>query len=98
MERPAWFKILDDLPGAEILFVGVGADEVEVELIGASFGEEIATPVEGLQIEELVFHQAMNGFDVALKGVERRAGCGHADCRLRRRESRYGGRGGRSCR
>src|SRR5271157_272822 len=34
LERPARLELLDDLPGAEVLFVGVGADEVEVELIG----------------------------------------------------------------
>ena len=37
-------EALDDLPGAEVLFVGVGADEVEVKLVGESFGEEIAAP------------------------------------------------------
>ena len=41
LERPAGLKLLDDLPGAEVLFVGVGADEVEVELIGKGLGEEI---------------------------------------------------------
>ena len=62
-------ELLDDLPGAEILFVGVEADEVEVELVGMSFGEEVAAAGEGFQIEELVFDQAVDGFDVALEGV-----------------------------
>ena len=32
-----------DLPGAKVLFVGFGAHEVEVELVGVSLGEELAT-------------------------------------------------------
>jgi len=46
MERPAGLELLDDLPGAEVLFVGVGTDEVEVELVGKSFGEKVSTPRE----------------------------------------------------
>jgi signal transduction histidine kinase len=41
-------KLLDDLPGAEVLFVGVGADEVEVELIGKGLGEEITDAMKDL--------------------------------------------------
>jgi hypothetical protein len=69
LERPAGLEMLDDLPGAEVLFVGVGANEIEVELVGESFGEEIAASGEGLEIEELIFDEAMDGFDVALEGV-----------------------------
>ena len=69
LEGPAGLKLLDDLPGREILFVGIGADEVEVELIGVSFGEEVAAAGERFQIEKLVFDQAVDGFDVALEGV-----------------------------
>lgn len=61
--------MLDDLPGSEVLLVGVGAGEVEVELIGETFGEEVAAAGERFQVEELVFDEAMNGFDVALEGV-----------------------------
>src|SRR5260370_26258120 len=43
LERPTRLELLDDLPGAEVLLVRVGADQVEVELVGESFGEEIAT-------------------------------------------------------
>jgi hypothetical protein len=60
---------LDDLPGAEIFFVRVGSDEVEVELVGLSLGEEVAAALERFQVEELVFLEAVNGFDVALVGV-----------------------------
>src|SRR6266849_82286 len=62
---------LDDLPGTLILFVRVGAHEIEVELIGVDFGQEIAAASELFQIEELVFFEAVHGFDVALVGVRR---------------------------
>ena len=60
---------LEDLPRALVLLVGVGAHEVEVELIEGGFGEEVGAILEGLQIEELVFDEAVHGFDVALIGV-----------------------------
>jgi hypothetical protein len=60
---------LDDLPRAEVLFVGVGADQVEVELVGAGFSEEIATAGERFQVKELVFDEAVDSFDVTLEGV-----------------------------
>jgi hypothetical protein len=50
-------------------FVGVGTDEIEVKLVGVSLGEEIAAAGEVFQIEELVFFEAVEGFDVALIGV-----------------------------
>ena len=62
-------ELLDDLPRAEVLLVGVGADEVEVDLVGEGFGEEVAAAVERFQVEELIFDQTVNGFDVALEGV-----------------------------
>jgi hypothetical protein len=55
VEGEACFQLLDDLPRGEILFVGVGTDEVEVELIGEGFAEEVATVGERFQVEELVF-------------------------------------------
>jgi len=69
VEGGAWSEALDDLPGTEIFLVGVGADEVEVKLIGEGLGEEVAAAVEGFEVEELVFDEAMNGLDVALEGV-----------------------------
>src|SRR3990172_1698190 len=71
-ERRARSEPFDDLPGRLIFFVRVGPGEVEVELIGVHFGQEIAAAGECFQIEELVFFQAMNGFDVALIGVSGR--------------------------
>jgi len=52
-----------------IFLVGVGSREVEVELIGLGLGEEFAAAGEGFQIEELIFDQPMDGFDIALEGV-----------------------------
>ena len=69
MQRRARRKALDDLPRTEVLLVRVEADEVEVELVGAGLGQEVAATGERLQIEELVFDQAMDGFDIALKGM-----------------------------
>jgi len=60
-------------PRTQIFFVGVRSDEVEVELVGVGLGEEIAAAGEIFQIEELIFFEAMNGFDIALVGVPRRA-------------------------
>src|SRR5208337_4576222 len=65
LERPARLELLDDLPGAEVLFVGVGADEVEVELIGKGLGKEVAAAGERFQVEELIFDETVNGFYVA---------------------------------
>jgi hypothetical protein len=95
LERPTRLEALDDLPGAEVLFVGVGADEVEIQLVGEGFGEEVAAAREGFQVEELIFDEAVNGFDIALEGVSGGKECGYADCRLKRRGNRWGDRGDR---
>ena len=88
-------KLLDDLPGREILFVGIGADEVEVELIGVSFGEEVAAAGENdSRSKKLVFDQAVDGFDVALEGVSGGRDGERAGCRRKAAESRCGGPGG----
>ena len=70
-KRGARGEALDDLPWSEVFFVGVGASDVEVELVGVDFGEEIAAASEVFEIEELVFFEAMDGFDIALIGVGR---------------------------
>jgi hypothetical protein len=72
LERPAGLELFDDLPRAEVLLVGIGADEVEVELVGEGFGEEVASAGEGFKVEELIFDEAVDGFDIALKGVGHR--------------------------
>jgi hypothetical protein len=65
-------ELLDDLPGAEVLFVGIGANKVEVELVGKGFGKEVAAPGERFQVEELIFDEAVNGFNITLKGMSSR--------------------------
>ena len=69
LEGRARGEALDDLPRTEELLVGVGADEVEVELIGMDLGEKVSAANKVFQIEELVFFEAMNGFHIALVGV-----------------------------
>jgi len=71
-EWRAGSEALDDLPGALVFFVGVGAHEIEVQLIGVHFGEEVAAAGEVFEVEELVLFQAVHGFDVALIGVRGR--------------------------
>jgi len=75
-EGRAGSEPLDDLPGSLVLLVGVGTGEIEVELVGAGLGQEVAAVGERFQIEELVFDEAVDGFDVALEGV---GGRGDAD-------------------
>ena len=72
LERPAGLELLNDLPGAEVLFVRVGADEVEIELVGEGFGEEVGAAGKRFQVEELIFDEAVNGFDIALESVSSR--------------------------
>jgi hypothetical protein len=39
---------LDDLPGALVFLVRVGAQKVAVELVGVRFGQEVAAAGEGI--------------------------------------------------
>ena len=50
-------EAFDDLPGPAIFVVRVRSDEIEVELVGVDFGEEIASAGEAFQIEELIFFE-----------------------------------------
>jgi hypothetical protein len=68
-EGEAGIELVDDLPWAEVSFVGVGSDEVEVTRVDAGFGEELAAATEGFQVIELVLDEAVDGFDVTLVGV-----------------------------
>ena len=63
---------LDDLPGSLKFLVGVGPGEIEVELVGVDLGQEVAAALEVFQIEELVFFETVDGFDVALESVSGR--------------------------
>jgi hypothetical protein len=69
LERRAGGEPLVDLPGAEVLFVRVGPHEIEVKLVEGSLGQEVGAVGERFQVEELVFDEAMDGFDVGLIGV-----------------------------
>ena len=61
--------LADELPGGLIFFSGVFSGQVEEPLIGVGFGEEVISIAEGFESEELIFHQAVNGFDVGLKSM-----------------------------
>src|SRR5712692_996708 len=69
VEGKAGSEVLDDLPWGETSFMGVGTSQVEVELVEGSLGQEVGAAGEGFQIEEFVFDEAVDGFDVALVGV-----------------------------
>jgi len=60
---------VDDLPWGQASSVGVGADEVEVELVEGSLGQELGAAAEAFQVVELIFAQAVDGFDVTLVGM-----------------------------
>ena len=71
VERRARSEPLDDLPGAEIFFVRVGAHQIEVQLIGVHFAEEVAAAGEVFESKNSS-SEAMHGFDVALVDVRGR--------------------------
>jgi hypothetical protein len=56
--------LLDDLPWGAVSFVGVEASAVEVELVAASFGEELGATAEGFQVVELSLDLSVHGVDV----------------------------------
>ena len=60
------------MPGTLVFLVRVWSHEVEVELVGVHFDEEVATAGEVFQIEELIFFEPVHGFDIALVGVRGR--------------------------
>ena len=49
--------------------MGIGPGHVEVVLIERGLGEELGARSKGFQIIELIFDEAVNGFDVALEGM-----------------------------
>src|ERR1700735_5519761 len=71
-EGRARSEAFDDLPGSLKFLVGVGPGEIEVELVSMDFGQEVAAVLEVFQIEELVFFETVDGFDVALESVSGR--------------------------
>ena len=49
--------------------MGVRPLKVEVELTGVGLGKKVSPASEVFEIEELVFLDAVHGFDIALAGV-----------------------------
>jgi hypothetical protein len=43
--------------------VGIGTSQVEVELIERNLGQALGAAAEGLQVEELVFDEAVDGLE-----------------------------------
>src|ERR1035441_5103089 len=72
LEGRVGMESLDDLPGSLKFLVGVGPGEIEVELVGVDLGQEVAAALEVFQIEELVFFETVDGFDVALESLSGR--------------------------
>ena len=60
---------MDDLPGSETSLVRIGSGQVEVELMERNLGQELGAAGESFQVEELIFDEAVDGFDVGLIGV-----------------------------
>jgi hypothetical protein len=61
--------LLDDLPWSETSLVRIGASQVEIELIQRSLGQELGAAAEGFQVEELIFDEAVDGFDPSADGL-----------------------------
>jgi len=68
-EGEAGSELLDDLPWGKTSLVGIGASQVEVELVEGNLGHELGAAAESFQVEELVFDEAVDGLDIALIGV-----------------------------
>lgn len=71
------FKLLNDLPGRKALFMGIRPGQVEVVLIERRLSQELGARSKRFQVIELIFDEAVNGFDVARVG-----GSGGRDARM----------------
>jgi len=69
VEGEAEIEMVKDLTGAEVSFVGIGTSEIEVEQVEGSFGQEVGGAGERFHVEELIFDEAVDGFDVGLVGA-----------------------------
>ena len=58
-----------DLEWALPLLSAVGPDEIEVEPVGGDLAPEVGRAGEGFTVEELIFDEAVDGFDITLPGV-----------------------------
>ena len=50
-------------------FAAVRADQVEVVPVGGDLGPKVSQATEGFSVEELIFDQAVDGFDITLPSV-----------------------------
>lgn len=55
-----------------MLLVGVGAEEVEGELIGGDLGHEVGTVLKILELVEFQLHEVVNSFDIGLHPMSAR--------------------------
>ena len=69
IERESRMKLVNDLPRGEIFFMGIRPGQIEVELIERSLGHKVRAIAESFQIQEFIFDEAMDGFDIALISV-----------------------------
>ena len=60
---------LEDLERALRFFAATGARQIEIVPAGGDFAPKVGRAAEGLTIKELVFDEAMSGFDITLPGV-----------------------------
>ena len=60
---------MEDLERALPFFAAVRPHEIEVIPVGGDLGPKVQWTAEGFQIKELIFDEAVNGFDVTLPGV-----------------------------
>ena len=69
MREETWLARMNDLPGRLILFVAILAGDIEPQEIGGGFSQEVGSRRELLHLIELIFNQAMDGFDVCLPAM-----------------------------
>jgi len=62
-------ELTQQIEGGAIALVAVLSGDIEVAPVGCDFVEEVGAGAEGFPIEELVFTETMDGFDIAVVGV-----------------------------
>ena len=60
---------LEDLEWAFPFFTPIGSEQIKVTPIGRDFGEEVVSVAELFEVEEFIFDQAVDSFDIALPGI-----------------------------
>ena len=61
--------LLKDLKRALPFFAAIGPDEIEVEPVSGGLGPEVGGVSKRFAIEEFIFDEAVDGFDITLPGV-----------------------------